>query len=518
MNNNLTWLPADTNANEQHDKTEIPENHWAALDIGSNSFHFVYVRERGSQLQILHREKYPVQLASGLDSNNLLSDEAIAQGIAVLKQLAVTCEHITPERFRAVATYTLRKAINAKAFLIQAKKVFPFDIEIISGHEEARLIYQGVAFNHANRDKRLVIDIGGGSTECIIGQDYHAYALASVSMGCVSYKQRFFSTDEITTLQFNLAIKAAKIEMESMVKRFKSISWQIAIGTSGTIKTLFNIIAEQKAGITENVTLGDLHQLKHQLIELGNVQHLSFAGLKEKRRTVLCSGLAILIASFEMLAIEAMEYCDYSLRDGVLSELIELDNNKEVRQRAIDSLQQRFSVDLAQVTDVSLVAKTMFDGIKKTWQLSGSIYEKLLLWAIQVHEIGLDINPSGYHRHGEYILQNSDLAGFNQEQQLALSWLVGNQRKKISPLNVEQFNVLLPEKLYQLLAIMRLAVLLQQQRALASLPDFTATASDNSLVLAFDQTWLSPREILAEELHNEIEQLNQMDISIKLAE
>ena len=493
-----------------------PENYWAALDIGSNSFHFVYVRERDNQLQILHREKYEVQLALGLDEQNRLSEAAMQQGLEVLTQLALTTENLSSDSFRVVATYTLRTAINAKQFLKRAKQVFPFDIEIISGHEEARLIYQGVAHNHSSNEQRLVIDIGGGSTECIIGQQLNTSVLASVPMGCVSYQQQFFADGVISAQQFQMAIITAKIEMESMVTRFKKVGWQLAIGTSGTIKAIANLITEQNTPNSVHLTLAELHQLKHQLIDFGHVSAITFSSLKDKRRPVLCSGLAILIAVFEMLDIKQMEYCDYSLRDGVLIEMMELADVTDVRQRAITSLQERFAVDSSQVTNVSVLAKTIFDAVQSPWQLTKSIYQKLLFWAIQVHEIGLDINSSGYHTHGEYILTYSDLAGFNQEQQAALAWLVGNQRKKIHVLADETFDALKVEKIHQLGVILRLAVLLQQQRNLAQLPTISVVANRQLLTLSFDDNWLQQRQLLNEELLHEIKLLAKLDVQVQL--
>ena len=213
-------------------------NYLAALDIGSNSFHFVLARQVHQHLQILHSEKYKVKLATGLDENHKLSNEAIMRGIATLTSLCSSTSHLDHTNFRVVATHTLRKAKNSAEFLSIAKQVFPFDIEVISGHEEARLIYAGVSYHNASTAQRLILDIGGGSTECIIGQQEKVHALASLPIGCVSYSKAYFSNKKISKSQFNQAITAAKLAIEAIAKRYKNLAWQEAIGTSGTIKAV----------------------------------------------------------------------------------------------------------------------------------------------------------------------------------------------------------------------------------------------------------------------------------------
>lgn len=486
----------------------------AALDIGSNSFHFVLARQVEEQVQILHAEKYRVQLAQGLDKHNILSQEAIDRGIAVLQKLAVSTQHIVPENFRAVATFTLRTAINASVFLKAAEKVFPFPIEIISGHEEARLIYQGVAHHRQNNHQQLVIDIGGGSTECIIGQSYDVKRLDSLNMGCVSYQKQFFSQGTITADAFKDAIRSASHEIDSIAKRFSKIGWQHVLGTSGTIKAIASII-NTNSDIYQPVTLRDIKQLKKQLLEFDQTQNIRLPGLKENRRNVICSGVAILIAVMQCLDIQELTYCQYALREGVLFEQSENMQHNSVRQRTMDGLTTRFNVDTQQAAIVTNLALNMYQQIKDAWQLNKVIYKELLSFAASIHELGVDINTSGYQKHGQYILEQADLAGFNQEQQRALAWIVGNQRKKITPMLIEQSHLLSPGTLQKLCVLLRLSVLLNQQRHQEDDYPISLQANYNVLTLTIDQQWLKQRPIIDTELYFEVQQLEK--IGIKLA-
>ncbi|MDG1752911.1 MAG: Ppx/GppA family phosphatase, partial [Thalassotalea sp.] len=308
------------------------EQYLAALDIGSNSFHFVLARQVGEHTQIIHCEKYRVQLAQGLNNKKILSQEAIERGIATLENLAASTQHIDKKNFRAVATFTLRQAKNSGEFIKAAAKVFPFNIEVISGHEEARLIYQGVAHHRQYNVQQLVIDIGGGSTECIIGKQYKVKALDSLDIGCVSYQQQFFPNGIISAKAFKQAISNAKHEIDGIAKRFKKLGWKHVMGTSGTIKALVKIINYQQE-IPRAITQKDLNALKKQCLNFKHCDDIAIDGLKESRRSVICAGLAILIAVMEGLEIDSIEYCQYALREGVLYEQLENSQHNNIRLR-----------------------------------------------------------------------------------------------------------------------------------------------------------------------------------------
>lgn len=489
--------------------------YFAALDIGSNSFHFILARQVAEHVQILHSEKYKVSLASGLDDKNKLSHHAIMRGIATLASLVSSTSQLSVDNFRAVATFTLRQASNANEFLSVAKQVFPFDIEVISGHEEARLIYCGVNYHSASSKQRLVLDIGGGSTECIIGQQENILALASLTMGCVSFTQAYFSDQKITKALFSQAITAAKAVIEPMTKRYKKIAWQKVIGTSGTIKAIYQVV-NYNQHIKQAITVKRLQILQHELINCNHIDNIDIAGLKPGRNEVICAGVAILAALMESLNIEKIDYCKYALREGVLFEQMQNISPDNTRKRTINSLITRFNVDSKQTALVNSIAEHIFNGVNTTWEFDKAIYQELLISAIELHEIGFDINSSGYHRHGQYILSHADLAGFNQEQQQALAWLVGNQRKNLTPTTNELWHVLRPKLLIKLVAILRLSIILSQQRILVSdyLP--LVTVSKDVLILHFKLQWLAERPLIDRALHNEKEKWLKHGIKLSI--
>jgi exopolyphosphatase/guanosine-5'-triphosphate,3'-diphosphate pyrophosphatase len=487
--------------------------YFAALDIGSNSFHFVLARQVHQQLQIVHSEKYKVKLATGLNVNNTLSHAAITRGIATLTSLCSSTSHLHATNFRVVATHSLRAAKNVVEFLSIAKQVFPFNIEVISGHEEARLIYTGVNYYHASSKQRLVLDIGGGSTECIIGQQDNINALASLTVGCVSYSELFFADNKITKTQFDQAISAAKLAIKPIVKRYKKLAWQNVIGTSGTIKALYQVV-NHRQHIQQPIRLKHLHTIQRQLIDCNNVASINIPGLKPGRNSVISAGVAILIALMEALEIREIDYCKYALREGVLFEQLQSANHNDTRQQTITSLTSRFNIDDAQLTLVKHHAQQLFSQVSNTWQLTSTIYHELLIAATHLHEIGFDINSSGYHKHGEYILSHADLPGFNQEHQQALAWLVGNQRKKITHCASHQWHLLNANLLLKLLAILRLSIILSQQRIsnTGQLP--LATILEQTLSLQFDSIWLKQRPLIDKALADEQQQLTQHGITI----
>ena len=487
--------------------------HIGALDIGSNSFHFVFARVVNDNLQILHSEKYRVKLAQGLQSDNTLDQAAIERGVKALADLAPLTENLTPENFRVVATYTLRKAKNAQAFLDAAAKVFPFDIEVVSGHEEARLIYQGVAHYLPPATQRLVLDIGGGSTEVVIGKDLETRQLTSLNIGCVSFARRYFDHGKITKKAFERAILDAKQEIESHVKRFQRAGWQEVVGTSGTMKSIFQQLNGMR-GEESAFTLKELHKLKEMLIDAGHADNIDLPNLKESRRHIIAPGLAIVIALVEMLSIKDVDYCDYSLREGVLNEQLDALQYADIRDRTINSLATRFNVEEQQVDKVSEVANKLFNAALVPWKLKKKTYRQLLNWAIKIHEIGYDINPSAYHKHSRYIALNADLAGFTLEQQQALAWLIGNQRKKVQFEDEQLWYVLNIGNLSKLLAILRLSVLLSQQRQLTDDVEMQLSIKEEQIDIAFSSHWLEDKPLIQADLAREKKQQTLLGVNL----
>lgn len=487
----------------------------AAVDLGSNSFHLVLARKVDGHLQILHKEKQRVFLAAGLSSTNQLSEDAIERGVAVLKQFAITLENIPKHNVKVVATYTLRRAKNAWQFMAKAKQVFPYHIDIIAGQEEARLIYQGVAHNLHHEKHRLVIDIGGGSTELIIGKHFKHKLLSSRNMGCVSYTKQFFPNGKITKKRFEHAILRAEQELEAISATYNKHGWKHVIGTSGTIKTLLLLTNESENAL---LTLAHLTQLKKVFVEAAHIDNLDYAILSPERKATICGGLAVLIAVFKQLEISELNYCDYSLREGVLYEMQDTLAHKDIRVNTINNLIERYVIDTQQAHNISGTLHWLFAQIAHTWQLSEKHHLPLLLWAAQLHEIGLSINSSGLHKHSAYIVSNAQLAGFTQEQQQLLTCLIRFYRKKIKPEEIPTLVSTEPKKLHRLMALFRLAVLLNQKRRQhgPNTEYFAISVAKHNLNLGLTQKWLTEHSLLAADLRQEQLQLSKLGITLGL--
>ncbi|GAB5379217.1 MAG: exopolyphosphatase [Aliiglaciecola sp.] len=495
-----------------------PTTQVAALDLGSNSFHLVVARIVADNVQILHRIKQKVRLANGLDQHNILSQEAIDRGIDTLKVIAESLKGFEPDTVRIVATYTLRKAKNAKEFIRAAKKVFPYPIEVISGIEEARLIYSGVAHTNQDTGQRLVVDIGGGSTEFIIGEGFDAKLLRSLQMGCVSYTKRFFSGGELTRQAFKKATTAAQQELELIDDKYLKMGWQTCIGTSGTIKAIVLLAQSLDESNPEGfVALDDLEILRNQCIDAGHIENLQFEQITPDRRPVLAAGIAILIGVFKSLKILTMEYSPAALREGVLYEMEEQLSHRDIRERTAQSLATRYDVDTEQAKRVHHTALSIYDQCRKGWKIGGQENNNMLGWAALLHEIGLQINTRGVQRHSAYIIQNVDLHGFNQEQQSLLSILIRFHRKKVRPEEIPEFWQFDAQVVFKLLALLRISVLLNIKRQDDIIPEFDVDASENKIMLTFPPHWLEQKPIFMADLSREQQYLNALGLELKFA-
>lgn len=490
----------------------------AALDIGSNSFHLVVARIVAGSVQVLHKVKQKVRLANGLDSNNMLSDEAIQRGLDTLNIIAESLKGFEPDTVRIVATYTLRKAKNAKVFIKQAKKIIPYPIEVISGIEEARLIYSGVAHTNYDEGQRLVIDIGGGSTEFALGNGFDNKLLRSLKMGCVSYTNRFFADGLLTHKAFNQAITAAQQQLELIDEKFNKLGWKQCIGTSGTIK-IVAILAQLKDSPEHNghITLKDLTKLIDACCSAGHVDGLDFDGMTEDRRPVFAAGLAILTATFKSLQIDSLVYSPAALREGVIYEMEEQMASSDIRQRTADSLATRYDVDIEQAHRVLETTLSLHQQCAKKWQLNNKQCRDILSWAALLHEIGLHINSQGVQRHSGYILSNVDLPGFNDEQQQLLSVLARFHRKKIRPEEIPELNQYSQEKVYYLMILLRIAVLLNIKRQDNIVPSFSLQVQSSSIDIKFADQWLDNKPIFTADLIREKEQLKALNFDLNFS-
>jgi exopolyphosphatase/guanosine-5'-triphosphate,3'-diphosphate pyrophosphatase len=506
----------NTVLNSTFDNVEIRDaSKVAALDIGSNSFHLVVARIVAGSVQILHRVKQKVRLGDGLGPDNMLSEEAMQRGLDTLTVIAESLKDFEPECARVVATHTLRKARNAKEFLRAARKVFPFPIEIISGAEEARLIYQGVAHTNHQEGQRLIVDIGGGSTEFIIGEGFETNVLRSLQMGCVSYTNRFFKQGEIKQKYFNKAITCAQQELEMIDRQYKQIGWNTCIGTSGTIKIIIELAAQLDSTNRENlVCLTDLLTLMDLCCAAGNSKDLQIQGLSDDRRPVFAGGLAILIAVFKSLDIQEMEYSQDALREGVLYEMEEHLTHPDIKQRSAESLATRYDVDVNQAKRVLVTTMDLYKQCKKAWKIDNKELKNMLAWAALLHEVGLQINTRGIQRHSGYILQNIELPGFGQEQQNLLATLARFYRKKIKMAEIPEFTLLAQDQVYKLVALLRLGVLLNIKRQDDILPVFSVQAEGNKLHIQFPNQWLEQKPVFRADIESECEYIKELGLEL----
>ncbi|MBS4721247.1 exopolyphosphatase [Aeromonas caviae] len=475
---------------------------YAAVDLGSNSFHMVIARLTEGRMQIIDRIKERVRLAEGMDEQRRMSPEAMARGLDCLALFAERLTNIKPDQIRIAGTYTLRRASNARDFVREAAKVLNHPIEIISGQEEARLIYQGVAHTQHIEGQVLVVDIGGGSTELIIGEGFSPLALTSRKMGCVSFTQSFFGNGKLSEKAFNAAVLEAQHQLAPIINQYRKLGWQSCLGSSGSIRTVRDVLQGEE-WTDGAITLAGLERLKEEMLKHKRVDQLKLAGLTEERQGVFAAAVAILLGLFTSLPIERMEYSDGALREGLLYEFEERLQHHDIRERTALALSTHYRIDKRQATRVESSVLSLFDALSGPWEMPEEPYRAILGWAARLHEIGLAINYSGIHKHSAYILQNTDLPGFNQDDQALLAALVRFHRKglKLSELpalpNHDEQTVL------RCIRILRLAVAAHHRRQDNLLPEWNVQAAGEQLVVTLPLDWCDENKLLMQNLEKE---------------
>ena len=487
----------------------------AAIDIGSNSFHLLVAAANHGELRPLEARGEKVQLAAGLHDGQLDS-QAIARGLETLSRFRQVLDALQPQAVRVVGTNTLRAAKNARAFTLPAQELLGYPVEIVAGREEARLIYLGVAHSQADDDvARLVADIGGGSTELIIGERFEARILESLHMGCVGYQQRFFPDGTITAERFERAYQAAYLELLNIREDFRSYGWSDCVGSSGTFLALADILSAQNW--TRGTITGDgLRELRQLLIARGHSDKLAgIGGLKSARQGVIAAGTAIACAIIDALDIDEMRASSGALREGVIYDLIGRLQHEDVRERTVNALLKRSALPEVHARRVEQVADSLFAQVKHTLGL-GRQHRELLRWAARLHEIGLTISHSQFHKHGQYILQNADLAGFSRETQRLLAALVRGHRRKFPRSLVETFPDEQVQILTNLCVLLRLAVLFKYASPLDGMPALRIEATPGNYRLRFPEDWLNRHPLTAAELDQERQYLAQAGLSLTL--
>ncbi len=479
----------------------------AAVDLGSNSFHLITARVTPHGFAVVDRQREMVRLAEGLSEDGSLSPEVEARALACLERFAGLLRDLPPGHVRVLGTNTLRRLRDSSDFLARAERCLNHVVEIISGIEEARLIYAGVANSLSDEGRqRLVVDIGGGSTECIIGRGREALELESLYMGCVSITRRFFADGRLGRKRMRKALLAAASEVEGIRARYRELGWERVIGTSGSIRAIARVTGTDRGqdGIIRRAALEDLVT---RLIAAGEVEKLKFEGLGAARRPVFAGGVVVLMAIFEELGIEEMEVSDGALREGALYDLLGRRQHEDVREATVGAMARRYAVDMDQAARVEASLMSLYRQVAGDWGLAQGDDERLLRWAARLHEIGLDIAHAQHHRHGAYVLTHADMPGFSRQEQRVLAVLVRAQRRKFPQAELRDFHPDDQPLIHRMAVLLRLAVLFNRGRQARGIPAPAATAGKASLALKFPPGWLAEHALLATDLAREAEYL-----------
>ena len=483
---------------------------YAAIDLGSNSFHMLVVRHIDGSVQTMAKIKRKVRLAAGLDEHNALSLEAMQRGWDCLSLFAERLQDIPTENIRIVGTATLRTATNIDEFLVKANQILGRDIEVICGEEEAATIYKGVAHTSGGSGRRLVVDIGGASTELIIGEGFEAKALTSLKMGCVTWLERHFKDRQLTASNFNNAIQAAKDTLQPILEQYTQIGWDVCVGASGTVQALQEIMLAQ--GMDEVITLAKLKRLQKQAMRAEHLEELEIEGLTLERALVFPSGLSILIAIFELLEIDSMTLAGGALREGLVYEMVDELKQDDIRARTIASVQSRYQIDTHYGEQVALLAAKLLTQCQPDW-ISEEQGLFLLDTAAKLHEIGLTIDFKKGGQHSAYLLQSLDLPGFTRAQKHLLGELTRRYRDQLTSLPEQ--HAISGTSAKRVLRLLRLAILLSHRRNPSLEPNVNLKSDGDKLTLTLDSQWLEANPLTAAEL--EIEANRQTDIGWPLS-
>jgi exopolyphosphatase/guanosine-5'-triphosphate,3'-diphosphate pyrophosphatase len=496
--------------------TQTESQFIAAIDLGSNSFHMVVAQVVDQDIMLVSRHKQRVQLGSGLNEQRILDEEAILRGLECLAMFAERLQGFAPENVRIAATHTLRQAVNAQEFLRRARDILPFPIEIIPGVEEARLIYMGVAHTQPQSESMLVIDIGGGSTEMIIGKGFEAELVNSLQMGCVSFTDRFFKKGTLSNKSFNNATIMAEQKLEAVAKSYRKMGWQTAFGSSGTIKAVKEVLVG--LGYDDGlITSERLSALVDKLCEWDSIDEIELKGLTDDRKLVFAAGVAILQAILKTLRISEMHFSDGALREGLLYEMEERFKYSDIRLRTTENLAKKHLVDLEHAAKIKGIASELLSQVAKEIEIKPkSELSDLLEWGALLHEVGLSISLQAFHRHSAYILRHTNMPGFNTEQQLVLSTLARFQRKALKLNEMDDFNLFKKKQLIQLIRILRLSIVLNGQRNDDPLPKLSLTVKEDEWTLTSDENdWLENNKLLKADLTTEQEYWHNVEWSLQ---
>lgn len=478
----------------------------AAVDLGSNSFHMVVGELRHGQLTIIDRLRETVRLAEGLSVSGDISDVARERALDCLSRFGERLRDMRAGSVRAAGTSTLRRAREDSGFIARAEAALGHPIEVISGTEEARLIYMGVVHSlPLNEGLRLVLDIGGGSTELILGQGPDPRALESTHLGCVSMTERYFPDGRITRAAFDKARVAARLELRPVKAFFRDTGDIEAIGASGTMRATESVATE--LGIIEGhgLTMDAVEELIERVLQFDSIDKLSLRGLSERRAQVWPGGLAIVAELFHALHVDELHVSDGALREGLLYDLFGRLRHEDARQRTVRAMVSRYHVDKSQARRVVGTARMLFEQCREAWSFQMPLSERMLEWSSWLHEIGLDISHEGFQHHGAYVAEHADMPGFPRAEQRFLAFLIDSQRHEIGTRLRAQLPRAWRDTALRLAMLLRLAVLLNRSRTSKDMPPIKLEVTDDSMELRFDRAWLNSNPLTVADLECEQE-------------
>ena len=486
----------------------------AALDLGSNSFHLIVAQETNGHLQVVDRLKEMVRLAGGLDHNNHLAESVAQRALDCLHRYGQRLRDLHRDNVRVVGTSALRKARNSAQFIDRAEAALGHPVEIISGREEARLIYLGVSHTlEDNHDRRLVIDIGGGSTELILGRSFQPEIMESLHIGCVGITEKYFGNGCLTKKTLRAAIDHCKRELQAIRNQYRAVGWDVAIGASGTVLASREVLTHLQANPAAVITPDGIRALNEQLIRAGHVDNLRLAGLSDRRRNVIPGGVAVLTAIFNSLRLRMLRASRGALREGLLYDLLGRAHDHDIRDSTVKNLMVRYHIDNGHAKRVRDTALSLLAQTATSWRLTDSSHRLLLAWAADLHEIGMDIAHHHYHKHGGYLLANLDMPGFSLPDQVQLASLVRSHRRRF-PIDSEP--MLSEPHILRLAALLRVAVILNRSRSKNPLPHIGAAAGDNRLTLTVPNQWLAKHPLTELNLKEEAAHFAASPIELRI--
>jgi exopolyphosphatase/guanosine-5'-triphosphate,3'-diphosphate pyrophosphatase len=497
------------------DKSRRTPDLLAAVDLGSNSFHLVVARFSHGQLTIVDRMREAVRLAEGLNQQHRLGGPAVIRAMACLERFGQRLRALESDSVRAVGTQALRMARRKAGFLERARAALGHPIEIISGSEEARLVYVGVASSTPPEGKRrLVLDIGGGSTELVIGEGASITVLESLDMGCVSMGLRFFADGKLSEKRFRRARLAARLELEPVRSKFLKTGWDHAVGSSGMVRAIAEL-ARELDPTEQSITLPAIERLIDKAIEAGRLADLKMPNLADDRIAVLPGGLVILAELLDVFDVKGLRAAEGGLREGLLFDMVGRITNEDVRVRSVRAMARRFHVDGEQAARVAKTALELLTQVRGAWDLDDPLAELALGWAAELHEVGLDLSHSRYHLHGAYVVENADMPGFGREEQRLLAALIRGHRRRVNLDRIEELLSPWDSRIEYLVVLLRIAVLLHRGREVTA-QDLKAVARARTLTLEFPPKWLGEHPLTAADLLQEAEYLRPLDFRLRV--